>query len=71
MNYFNYDSSDYSDDINPFEDLIKIPVFTVLKYKPAPFFYEKPKIKINFSFISNVLKSSKQPNLKQCVPSER
>jgi hypothetical protein len=65
----NYDSSYYSDDINPFEDLIKIPVFTVLKYKPTSLFYDKQKI--NFSFISNVLKPSKQPNLKQCVPSER
>ena len=70
MNYFNYDSSDYSDDINPFEDLIKIPIFTVLKYKP-PLFYDTKKIKNIFNFRSIMLPNSKQPNLKQCVPSER
>ena len=71
MNYFNYDSSDYSDDINPFEDLIKIPIFTVLKYKSPSLFYDTKKIKNIFSFRSILLPISKQPNLKQCAPSER
>ena len=67
----NYDSSYYSDDINPYEDLVKIPIFKIFKCKPISLFYNKQQIKI--CFISNILQSPslKKINLMQCIASER